>query len=52
MKQNLQNCFDQIKVVVLNALTIDAASPPDICAFGDSSAIAFGRSRFTSRADS
>jgi hypothetical protein len=43
IRQNLQNCFDQIKVerVVLNALGLDAASPPDICAFGDLSAIAF-----------
>jgi hypothetical protein len=32
MRQNLQNCLDETKVerVVLNALTVDAALPPDI----------------------
>jgi hypothetical protein len=31
-----------VERVVLNALPNNAALPPDICAFGDSFAIAFG----------
>jgi hypothetical protein len=49
MRQNLQNCLDQIKVecVVLNALTVDAALPPDICAFGELVRHRLRRSRST-----
>src|SRR6266542_477067 len=37
----------KVERVVLNALTKDAALPPDICAFGDCSAIVFRRCRST-----
>jgi len=36
-----------VERVVLNALATSAALPPDICAFGDSTAIVFRRSRST-----
>jgi hypothetical protein len=44
MLDRVYRIAETIKVerVVLNALAIDAASPPHICVFGDLSAIAFG----------